>query len=658
MIPLRKENTLVRGGAVQATATSSIRATPEMFDLLSAAIYKNPIQAVVREYLANAADSRDARDDESTRIDVTLPSSLNPVFKVRDYGKGMSPSFVMELFKDYGFSDKQTSNSKIGGFGIGSKSAYAYTDSFTVRSWQNGGVSTYECSKNPNGGFGVTLRGSRYSEEPSGVEITVPVKAQDYSTFNRWAQYYCAFLEQFRGCVFTGVRTDTFSFNRITDDLYTYNDQQRLTQYDNLVVMGGIPYKLGESVVNADESRVLGDKAIFIQPIGSVEVTASREEVRLSEHTRGVLKGVVSKAVQDKLKHHVDALNACTTEWEKYLYTNKELRSLYTLIPDCVQSITVTGTQYNITRTNNLITNKYNYNDTETFRYGYDTPCLIVDTDKWVPSRFKMYLQTKGIKTGYGNVNVYANCDLAEWDEKGIPYEKLSDYEPLKLPRQKGTSKGPANVTKGEALVVYLKPYISYGESSYSNEQKLDLDNLPSNVYYYNRETEELGVIAKLDILKKFEDLKEYKIISATKKNLTKLQSSGVPKILEYLDGYTKSDTMVPLWSYIVRHNYRLPTYEELCNLNHMDSTRYPSPTRNYSGTLGYATSLSCIPWDALSSALPKLAASVTKTMADNVVKEIEDTIKAMKAVSVNGVSLYDAIDWSSVSDYKKLLGL
>jgi hypothetical protein len=291
-------------------------------------MYSNPIQAPVREYLANAAD-------ESDIIDVCIPSSLNPVFKVRDYGKGMSPSFVMTLFKDYGFSDKQQTNDKIGGFGIGSKSAYAYTNMFTVRSWQNNSVSTYECSKAEDGSFDVTHRGTRESREPSGVEIIVPVKSTDYSKFLGWIEHYCSSLVYFRGKTINGV-PDLLPFSKIVDGLHSFERAGSSINYHLSVAMGGILYRLKEDIISYQQRQILGNSIVFELPIGSVEVTASREEVRLSEHSREKLKTIIDRAVKLKTQKHIDDLSKLSTAYEKLKYTLDNCSGIANLIPGVI----------------------------------------------------------------------------------------------------------------------------------------------------------------------------------------------------------------------------------------------------------------------------------------------------------------------------------
>jgi len=114
------------------------------FRMLSDTLYSDKRKAVIRELSCNAYDAQRAAGTLQThKIKVDLPTTLSPIFKIRDYGIGMSEETVMSLYLTYGESTKDTSNDDIGCFGIGSKSPFAYTDLFTVTSYYGGTIKTY-----------------------------------------------------------------------------------------------------------------------------------------------------------------------------------------------------------------------------------------------------------------------------------------------------------------------------------------------------------------------------------------------------------------------------------------------------------------------------------------------------------------------------------
>ena len=123
------------------TAKATIKATPKIFSFFENSTYANKPLAIARELVANGVDSHTEAGCPHRAIEVTLPCELDPVFKVRDFGVGMTHEFLMGPYMEYtNGSTKDGSNDQIGGFGIGSKSPFAYTSQYTVRSVRDGVV--------------------------------------------------------------------------------------------------------------------------------------------------------------------------------------------------------------------------------------------------------------------------------------------------------------------------------------------------------------------------------------------------------------------------------------------------------------------------------------------------------------------------------------
>jgi DNA topoisomerase VI subunit B len=81
-------------------------------------MYSDPIGSVVREITSNALDSHVVAGKADIPIRIELPTILCSEYRVIDYGLGMSPETVNEVFRNYGASTKRGSNDQIGGFGL------------------------------------------------------------------------------------------------------------------------------------------------------------------------------------------------------------------------------------------------------------------------------------------------------------------------------------------------------------------------------------------------------------------------------------------------------------------------------------------------------------------------------------------------------------
>ncbi len=162
----------------------TINNSPEAFRILSSGIYKDKVGAVVREISTNAYDAHVLVGREDRPFDVHLPVEIAPYFSVRDYGPGLSEPNMMELYSTYFLSDKNQSDALVGGKGLGSKSPFSYTKSFTVVSRFEGVKGTYDCFLNEKRMPAIVLRHSEPSDEESGLEVIVPVNRQtDFREF-------------------------------------------------------------------------------------------------------------------------------------------------------------------------------------------------------------------------------------------------------------------------------------------------------------------------------------------------------------------------------------------------------------------------------------------------------------------------------------------
>ena len=155
-----------------------------IIDIIRKKIYSYPIRTLVQEYLSNAKDSCLEAGKLSSDIQVTLPTSLLPEFTIRDFGVGMSDERIREVFVQYGISTKRQSTSQLGYFGIGSKSGWAYTDSFIVESYHQNKHRRYIADIGDNKEGRLLLFSEVETDEPNGVLIKIPVSANDIKHFN------------------------------------------------------------------------------------------------------------------------------------------------------------------------------------------------------------------------------------------------------------------------------------------------------------------------------------------------------------------------------------------------------------------------------------------------------------------------------------------
>lgn len=101
-----------------------------MFDILFKQMYRKPIASIIREITSNCFDSHiEAKVDEPVLIKISNDEG-GTYISFKDVGIGISPERMKKVYSRPLKSSKRDSNEQIGFFGLGSKSPFAYTDSF------------------------------------------------------------------------------------------------------------------------------------------------------------------------------------------------------------------------------------------------------------------------------------------------------------------------------------------------------------------------------------------------------------------------------------------------------------------------------------------------------------------------------------------------
>ena len=181
-------NVIERSGQFEES-NYTIDATAKAFSILSDGLYANKIRAVVRELSTNAYDSHIDAGKKDVPFEVHLPNSMEPHFSIRDFGTGLSHEDCMDLYTTYFRSNRTESNDAVGCMGLGSKSPFAYNDSFTVESFYNGKHRTYTAYKNEREEPVFAMLHEKDTSEPNGLRVSFPVQSHTYDNdFDRFKE--------------------------------------------------------------------------------------------------------------------------------------------------------------------------------------------------------------------------------------------------------------------------------------------------------------------------------------------------------------------------------------------------------------------------------------------------------------------------------------
>ena len=253
--------------------------------------------AVIREYSCNAIDANIEAGSKQNVL-ITVPSMIDPVFKVRDFGAGLSEDDVRSVYVKLGKSTKRDSNAVTGTFGLGAKSGFCYTDSFLITSWYNGKRYSYNAQKTADSRLILIPLAAVDSNEPSGVEISIPANKNDVNSFvsnlQRFIKYVSAPVDFMGGFV-------PQKLEKLSDygDFFTEKDFLNRAS----LLMGNVLYPI-------EQNHLCGyfNGVVICAEIGDVDVAPDREKLEYTEKTIRYLKErsrkiteVVSSDVQNQI---------------------------------------------------------------------------------------------------------------------------------------------------------------------------------------------------------------------------------------------------------------------------------------------------------------------------------------------------------------------
>ena len=311
--------------------TFSIKASPIAFDILSSKLYSNPTLAVVRELLTNAYDSQLAAGNPDKEIDVVFPTTLENEFSIRDYGTGLSKEDVMTLYTTFFGSTKSDTNDFTGGFGLGSKTPFAYTSSFTVTSFFNGIKYVFLATKK-DGYPSILPISEEPTVEPNGLLIRIPVNKDIPNKFYDEAINYLSLIPEIK--INSNLsRTPNVPF--IKEDNVALYVPTRVSRTHSWQKDAGVFIKQGQNTYRVTfeiDSRVHRRMHEFCRemdivyevPIGTLNITPSRERLGADETT------------DTKLKQLLLELEEKVTKILKKLTTEAHLLEDNTEIPYCI----------------------------------------------------------------------------------------------------------------------------------------------------------------------------------------------------------------------------------------------------------------------------------------------------------------------------------
>jgi hypothetical protein len=287
-------------------------------------LYSDKILAVLREYGSNAWDAHRDAGKHDLPIKVTLPTAMDPTLTIRDFGLGLSPGGVFNVFTQYGASTKRDSDDSVGCLGVGSKSGFAYSDSFTITSRQCGEKRTYVAvlDESEKGRIDL-LHTEPCDEEDTGVAISIAVRVEDIGAFERKARalykYFVPRPEINTELPQLPPEQASFEHGVVYDTISGVEAQW-------VAVMGCVSYHIDLGQLRGSDATPEGGVAMFLLnisgalyfDIGEVHVSASREELKYSAETKLALVRKFNALIEEYVRDSLTRLRTgASTPWER-----------------------------------------------------------------------------------------------------------------------------------------------------------------------------------------------------------------------------------------------------------------------------------------------------------------------------------------------------
>ncbi|AIX11972.1 RIIA lysis inhibitor [Citrobacter phage Moon] len=292
---ISQEQEVVFGSANQQATAFGIENNAKAFILLSDKLYTNKPYAIVRELSTNCLDAHKL-NGQTRPFEVKVPTRLDPRFVIRDFGPGLSDVQIRGadgkpgLYNTYFASTKSDSNDFIGAMGLGSKSPFSYTKTFTIVSCHNGRKMGYTAIMKNLGPEIIPLFNEPMGEDDvTGIEITVPVKTDDIS---KWETEIKRTFRTFAGVEpkILGSKVEINYFPEFTPEKQWFsldsspfeNDQSLYAVYGRIVY----PIKMSEIPdIKADWLLNRYGRVYVHFDLGELDITPSREELSYNEET-------------------------------------------------------------------------------------------------------------------------------------------------------------------------------------------------------------------------------------------------------------------------------------------------------------------------------------------------------------------------------------
>lgn len=335
-----------------------------VFDVLRSKMYSNPISAICREISCNARDAHREVGTPDLPIEIYLPNIIEPYFKIKDFGPGISPDRIENIYIKYGSSSKRNDDLQTGMYGLGAKTPFSYSDTFTIITVHDNIKYNYSCIIDETKVGKLILLDKAPTDDYNGTEIIIPVKPSDFKSFIQWIEQstrHWNIKPLFKGGlieyktykkILSGNKWDLLENNCYNDSAIRF-------------IIDDIEYQIGKdtlsSFINNDLLFSTHNSVFQLYfDIGDLSLSANREQVFLDKKTKDKIKQKIDFMSLDIKSTLLSKIDKCENYWDALVLFSRELNAYFNA-PKFIGAVTWKGlTLYNnyIQLTDSIV---YNY---------------------------------------------------------------------------------------------------------------------------------------------------------------------------------------------------------------------------------------------------------------------------------------------------------
>lgn len=288
---------IIGGGKAHAFTMSE---SAEFFTVLSDTLYRDKKRAVVREVVCNAYDAHIVSNKRDIPVEITLTETE---LVIKDFGPGIPADKIGTIYCRYGGTTKIQDSNQTGGFGLGSKAPFAYSDHFSVTSCNGGFRHVFAISRG-----GAETDGKpdfrqmvKVSSEETGVTVSIPLKCEkdraEFETIIHSVVQQGGMFASLNGTLLNRFDYENATNNFVLVPAFGMNESHVYCLYGTVLY----PVSTTDGDIHEHLMRIASliphqYRLVVMAPANSVGVTPSRESLSYTDKTKETLLSLMERA--------------------------------------------------------------------------------------------------------------------------------------------------------------------------------------------------------------------------------------------------------------------------------------------------------------------------------------------------------------------------